>query len=74
MDSIWTQTAVFPSFPALEGDLRADAAIVGGGLDATTMFTDVLQSVIIVPMLVLAILLLIDGCKYIFANHEVEAA
>ena len=32
MDSIWTQTAVFPSFPALEGDLRADAAIVGGGL------------------------------------------
>ena len=49
-------------------------AIVGGGLDATTMFTDVLQSVIIVPMLVLAILLLIDGCKYIFANHEVEAA
>ena len=32
MVSIWTQTAVFPSFPALEGDLRADAAIVGGGL------------------------------------------
>lgn len=32
MDSIWTQTAVLPSFPALEGDLRADAAVVGGGL------------------------------------------
>ena len=31
-------------------------AIVGGGLDATTMFTDVLQSVIIVPMLVLIVI------------------
>lgn len=32
MESIWTKTVSLPSFPALEGDVKADAAIIGGGL------------------------------------------
>lgn len=32
MESIWTKTVSLPSFPALEGDVSADIAIVGGGL------------------------------------------
>lgn len=32
MESIWTKTASLPDFPALEGDLKAEAAVIGGGL------------------------------------------
>ena len=32
MESIWTKTASLPAFPALDGDLRAEIAIVGGGM------------------------------------------
>lgn len=34
----------------------------------TDLFTNVLQCVFIVPMLVLAVLLLIDGCKFLFGS------
>ncbi len=32
MDSIWARTAALPSFGPLEGDLKTDVLIVGGGL------------------------------------------
>ena len=32
MDSIWTQTARLPSFPALDKDLHTDVLIIGGGM------------------------------------------
>ena len=32
MDSVWTQTAQMPRFHALNGDIKTDALIVGGGL------------------------------------------
>lgn len=32
MESIWTRTASLPSFPALDGDITADIAVIGGGL------------------------------------------
>ena len=32
MDSIWTRTADMPSFAPLEGDLKTDALVVGGGM------------------------------------------
>lgn len=32
MDSIWEKTARMPSFPPLEGDLKTDVLIIGGGI------------------------------------------
>ena len=32
MDSLWTDTAKAPSFPALERDIRTDVLIIGGGM------------------------------------------
>ncbi len=32
MDSLWKNTAALPSFPGLEGSLKTDVLIVGGGL------------------------------------------
>lgn len=32
MDSIWTKTVTMPSFPALEGDIKTDVLIIGGGM------------------------------------------
>lgn len=32
MESIWTNTASVPSFPALEGDIRTDVLVIGGGM------------------------------------------
>lgn len=32
MESIWTKTVSLPSFPALHGDVKADVAVIGGGL------------------------------------------
>lgn len=32
MDSVWTQGVQMPQFPRLEGDLRTDVLIIGGGL------------------------------------------
>ena len=45
-------------------------AILGGGLDGTAMFTDVLQNVIIVPLVVLAVILIIDGSKVLFGKKQ----
>ena len=45
-------------------------ALIGGGLDGTALFTNVLQDVIIVPMVVLAIILLIDGGKVLWGKAE----
>lgn len=46
-------------------------AIMGGGLDGTAMFTDVLQNVIIVPLVVLAVILIIDGAKVLMNKKPV---
>ena len=32
MESIWTNTASLPSFPALEEGIRTDVLIIGGGM------------------------------------------
>ncbi len=45
-------------------------ALIGGGLDGTALFTNVLQDVIIVPMVVLAVILLIDGGKVLWGKAE----
>ena len=45
-------------------------AIVAGGLDGTAMFTNILQDVIIVPIVVLAIILIIDGGKVLWGKKE----
>lgn len=45
-------------------------ALIGGGLDGTALFTNVLQDVIIVPMVILAIILLIDGGKVLWGKAE----
>lgn len=45
-------------------------AIIGGGLTGTALFTDVLQDVIIVPLVVLAVILIIDGFKVLFTKKQ----
>ncbi len=45
-------------------------AIVAGGLDGTALFTNILQDVIIVPIVVLAIILIIDGGKVLWGKKE----
>ena len=46
------------------------AEIISGTATGTALFTDVLQSVIIVPLVVLAIILIIDGAKVLFAKKS----
>ena len=45
-------------------------AIAVGGLDGTALFTNILQDVIIVPIVVLAIILIIDGGKVLWGKKE----
>lgn len=42
--------------------------IIGGGIDGTAMFTNVLQNVIIIPLVILAIILIIDGGKVLLSK------
>lgn len=46
------------------------SAIIGGGLEGTALFTDVLQDIIIVPLVILAVILIIDGAKVLFAKKK----
>ena len=43
--------------------------VFGGTVEGTAMFTDILQSVIIVPLVVLAIILIIDGGKVLLNKN-----
>lgn len=43
-------------------------ALMGGELDGTAVFTNVLQNVIIVPIVILAVILLIDGGKVLWGK------
>ena len=43
-------------------------ALLGGGLDGAAVFTNVLQNVIIVPIVILAVILLIDGGKVLWGK------
>jgi hypothetical protein len=45
-------------------------AVLGGGLDGTAIFTDVLQDIIIIPVVVLAIILIIDGGKVLWGKEN----
>lgn len=45
-------------------------ALIGGGLDGAATFTNVLQDVIIVPIVVLAIILIIDGGKVLWGKEK----
>lgn len=49
-------------------------ALIGGGLDGTATFTNVLQDIIIVPVVVLAIILIIDGGKVLWGNSSAQKA
>lgn len=44
--------------------------IIGGGLDGTAMFTNILQSVIIVPLVILAVILIVDGGKVLLNKKK----
>ena len=43
-------------------------AIIGGGLDGAAMFTNVLQDVIIVPIVILAVILIVEGSKVLWGK------
>lgn len=43
-------------------------ALMGGGLDGTAVFTNVLQNVIIVPIVILAVILIVDGGKVLWGK------
>lgn len=45
-------------------------ALLGGGLEGTAIFTDVLQNVIIVPIVILAIIIIIDGGKVLWGKEK----
>lgn len=45
-------------------------ALIEGGLEGTAIFTNVLQDIIIVPIVILAIILLIDGGKVLWGKKE----
>ena len=45
-------------------------AILGGGLDGAAMFTNVLQDVIIVPIVVLAVILIVEGSKVLWGKKN----
>ena len=46
------------------------AGILGGGLDGAAMFTNILQNVIIVPIVILAVILIVDGFKVLFVKKQ----
>ena len=48
-------------------------ALIGGGLDGTAIFTDVLQDIIIVPIVILAVILIIDGGKVLWGKADQKA-
>ena len=45
-------------------------ALLGGGLEGTAIFTNILQNVIIVPIVILAIIIIIDGGKVIWGKEK----
>ena len=45
-------------------------AIIGGGLDGAAMFTNVLQDVIIVPIVILAVILIVEGSKVLWGKKN----
>ena len=44
-------------------------ALLSGGLNGTEVFTNVLQNVIIVPIVILAVILLFDGGKVLWGKE-----
>lgn len=47
---------------------KNNIAAIAGGATGTALFTDILQDVIIVPLVVLAVILIIDGAKVLFGK------
>lgn len=45
-------------------------ALLGGGLEGTAIFTDVLQNVIIIPIVILAVIIIIDGGKVLWGKEK----
>ena len=45
-------------------------AIIGGGLDGAAMFTNVLQDVIIIPIVILAVILIVEGSKVLWGKKN----
>ena len=44
--------------------------ILGGELDGTAMFTNVLQDIIIIPIVILAVILIVEGSKVLWGKKE----
>lgn len=65
--SIATLTSMFFTFKA---NLMN---IINGAVEGTALFTCILQDVIIIPLVVLAVILLIDGGKVIWGKGKAEA-
>jgi hypothetical protein len=49
-------------------DISSEAEVIADS--KTTLFTDVLQNIIIVPLVVLAVILIIDGAKVLFGKKQ----
>ena len=61
--SIATITSLVISF-------KNNILAIMGGLEGTALFTSVLQSVIIVPLVILPIILIIDGGKVLLGKTQ----
>ncbi len=53
---------------------KSNMGIILGGATGATLFTYGIQCVFIIPMLILAILLLVDGCKFLFGSAASQKA
>lgn len=70
--SVATLSSLFLTFKANITALIAGVDATGAALAGTVIFTDVLQCVIIVPIVVLAVILIIDGGKVLWGNKAVK--
>ena len=66
-----TLCSLFLTFKTNVMALIAGADATGAALTATAMFTNVLQCVIIVPIVVLAVILIIEGGQVLWGNKKV---
>ena len=67
-----TLSSLFLTFKANLMTLLAGVDAAGEALTGTVIFTNVLQCVIIVPIVVLAIILIVEGSQVLWGNKKVE--
>ncbi|MDD3139381.1 MAG: carbon starvation CstA 5TM domain-containing protein, partial [Lachnospiraceae bacterium] len=67
-----TLCSLFLTFKTNVMALLGGIDATGAALTGTAIFTDVLQCVIIVPIVVLAVILIIDGSQVLWGNKKVS--